>query len=226
MTTHGRGPLRRLLLGSVADQVVRRSAAPVLLVRPREIPTGPTPEPFVEGVLVPRDGSALAEQALGPALDLARVMEARCTLLRVVESGDAPSPPAPGGIGIFEIPAAWEARAYLRQVAGRLREEGVPVQTRVVVARRAAEAIREQARDGDLIALATHGRGGVRRMLLGSVADEVVRGGSAPVLVCRPSAERRQEVSQSGDARPSLEGYAETTHSFNKGSFKPATTTD
>jgi nucleotide-binding universal stress UspA family protein len=82
MTTHGRGPLRRFLLGSVADQVVRRSAAPVLLVRPHEGPTGPIPEPFVEDVLAPLDGSALAEQALGPALDLARLMEARCTCSR------------------------------------------------------------------------------------------------------------------------------------------------
>jgi hypothetical protein len=62
-------------------------------------------------------------------------------------------------------------------------------------------------------------------MLLGSVADEVVRGRSAPVLVCRPSVEQQNEVSQPGRTQPSSEGRAKTTNSFRKGSFKPATTT-
>jgi nucleotide-binding universal stress UspA family protein len=74
----------------------------------------------------------------------------------------------------------------------------VPVQTRVVVAPQAAPAILEEAqvRHCDLIALATHGRGGLRRMLWGSIADRVIRGASTPVLVYRPAetpaAERKQ----------------------------------
>jgi nucleotide-binding universal stress UspA family protein len=158
---------------------------PVLLVRPHEPAPGVLPEPLVEEeVVVPLDGSALAEQALGPALGLARLLEAGCTLLRVVES--AGSPPK----AVRE-----EARAYLEDVAGRLRGQGLSVRPRVVVAPHAAEAIIEQARGGGLIALATHGRGGLGRMLLGSVADKVIRGASVPVLVYRPGAGR--EVSES-----------------------------
>jgi nucleotide-binding universal stress UspA family protein len=196
MTTHARGPLNRLLLGSVADEVVRRSAAPVLLVRPREPPAGLIPEPLVEDVLVPLDGSALAEQALGPALDLARLMEAHCTLLRVVESDNAVPAPTPADATMPERAEVTEAQDYLQHVARRLGDEVPSVQTRVAVARHAAEAILEQARRSDLIALATHGRGGVRRLLLGSVADAVVRGGPTPVLVCPPSAEREGNVGQ------------------------------
>jgi nucleotide-binding universal stress UspA family protein len=132
---------------------------------------------LVEEVLVPLDGSGLAEQALGPALDLAHLLEARCTLLRVVESSGNP-PEA----------AREEAEAYLERAAGRLRGPGLSARPRVIVAPDAAEAIVGQARDSGLIALATHGRGGVGRMLLGSVADKVVRGTSTPVLVYRPVA--------------------------------------
>jgi nucleotide-binding universal stress UspA family protein len=138
-------------------------------------------------VLVPLDGSPFAEQALpwalsiarraGACLDLARLMEARCTLLRVVESANERSD------------GAEEARAQdsLDGVAGRLSDQAA-MQTRKVLAVRAAEGILEEARvlGSDLIALATHGRGGVRRMLLGSVADKVIRGCSIPILVCRP----------------------------------------
>jgi nucleotide-binding universal stress UspA family protein len=149
----------------------------VLLVHPHEPAPGVLPEPLVEEVVVPLDGSALAEQALGPALGLARLLEATCTLLRVVESSGSPAEAAQE-----------EARAYLERVAGRLRGEGLSVRPRVVVAPHAAEAILEQARGGGPIALATHGRGGLGRVLLGSVADKVIRGASAPVLVYRPVA--------------------------------------
>jgi nucleotide-binding universal stress UspA family protein len=182
MTTHGRGPLGRFALGSVADEVVRRAGLPVLLLRPQNPAPGLLPEPAPENILVPLDGSPLAEQALGPALDVAHLTEGRCTLLRVVGPEDGEE----GGRG---PDGAGEAEVYLGSVAGRFREHGVPVRTRVVEAPSPAEAIREQARalGSDLIVLATHGRGGLRRLLLGSVADKVLRGGTTPVLVCPPA---------------------------------------
>ncbi len=67
MTTHGRGPVSRFFLGSVADEVVRRSPVPVLLLRPHDPPTGPATPPAISNVMVPLDGSALAEDVLGPA---------------------------------------------------------------------------------------------------------------------------------------------------------------
>jgi nucleotide-binding universal stress UspA family protein len=168
----------------VADELIRRALIPVLLVRPGEKAPGILPEPVLDNILIPLDGSALAEQALEPALDLARLMEARCSLLRVVESGSSPGDRGPGG-----PPDGAQAEAYLGRVAGRLREQGVPVRTRVVVARHAAEAILEEAeaQASNLIALATHGRAGLKRLLPGSVADKLVRGAASPVLVYRPT---------------------------------------
>ena len=72
MATHGRGPLGRFFLGSVADVLVRETSVPVLLVRPRGVAPDLRAVPAVANVLVPLDGSPLAERALGPAADLAR----------------------------------------------------------------------------------------------------------------------------------------------------------
>ncbi len=174
MATHGRGRVARFFLGSVADELVRQAEVPVLLVPTRDPAPRILPEPVLENVLVALDGSALAERVLEPALDFVRLVQGRCTLLRVAEETQAV-----------------EARAYLESIARPIRKEGIVVQTRVIVAPHAAEAILEEAdkRRGDLIALGTHGRGGLRRMLLGSVADEVIHGAVTPVLVYRPPAD-------------------------------------
>ena len=139
---------------------------------------------------MPLDGSPLAERVLQPALDFVRLWEGRCTLLRVIEASHAtaaewPNRPRPPQ---HEVEAA--ADAYLEQIAGPLRAKGTPVQTRMVVAPHAAPAILEEAQTQrcDFIALATHGWGGLRRMLLGSVTDKVIRGSSLPVLAYRPTA--------------------------------------
>jgi nucleotide-binding universal stress UspA family protein len=186
MASHGRGPLGRFGAGGVADQLIRRAGVPVLLVRPAETAPAIFPGPALEDILVPLDGSARAEQVLGPALDLARLMGARCTLLRVIEPRSSPHNGAPGG-------PPKEAAAYLERVAASVREQGVAAQARVVVARHVAEAILEEAaaQASDLIALATHGRGGLTRLLRGSVADQLVRAAASPVLVYRPSGKGR-----------------------------------
>jgi nucleotide-binding universal stress UspA family protein len=175
MTTHGRGPVSRFFLGSVADELIRRVEVPVVLVRPTEKQPGLMPEPLPARVLIPLDGSPLAEQILGPALDLARLLEVPCALLRVVE---------PAG-----EPARQEAAAYLAGVARRVRDCNPRVEIRVVAARGATDGILAESHAGDLVALATHGRGGLRRMLLGSVADEVIRAAPASVLVYHPCGE-------------------------------------
>lgn len=188
MATHGRGRLSRLGLGSVADELVRRAHLPVLFVRPSEQAPGMVPEPVLDHVLVPLDGSPLAEQVVGPAVDLARLMEARCILLRVVEPHSSPDD---GESGRPSEKA--QAEVYLERIAGRLRGQGLEVQTQVVVARDAAEAIRKEAeaQPNSLVALATHGRGGLKRLLLGSVADKLIRGATSPVLVYRPAGRNR-----------------------------------
>jgi nucleotide-binding universal stress UspA family protein len=107
-------------------------------------------------------------------------MGARCSLLRVVETRSFPADRSPGA-----STEKAHAEAYLQRIAARVREQGVPVRTRVAVARHAAEAILEEAaaQASDLIALATHGRGGLKRLLLGSVAEKLLRAAASPVLV-------------------------------------------
>jgi nucleotide-binding universal stress UspA family protein len=179
MTTHGAGPISRAFLGSTADELVRRSPTPLLLIQPQEVPVGLGGEPSLSRLLIPLDGSALAEQILGPAADLARLTGASVTLLHVNE------PARRSG--------AAQARPYLEGVAERLRRQGLKVQTFVVSDSRVVPAILGAARaaDCDLIALATHGRGGLRRLLLGSVADKILRAAACPLLVLRPACENR-----------------------------------
>jgi nucleotide-binding universal stress UspA family protein len=184
MTTHGRGRLGRFFLGSVADYILRHAAVPVLLIRPTERPLGIVPEPVTENILIPLDGSSLAEQILTPAVELARLLEARCTLMRVMELGMDPWDRPTGDPDLAEREA--QIRAYLEKTADPLRARGLSVTTHVVRAERSAQAILEQVASSDVVALATHGRGGVRRLLVGSVADKVIRGATGPVLVYRP----------------------------------------
>jgi nucleotide-binding universal stress UspA family protein len=197
MATHGRGPWSRFWLGSVADQLLRRLTVPVLLVRPREGGPDRAGEPVLRRVLIPLDGSDAAEQALRPATELGGLMQAEYTLLGAVEPFIVPDRRLGGNAVAGWNPelaqaAAAGAAAYLEHMAGRLRARGLGVQVRVVVNRPAAAAILEEARAGvsDLIALATRGRGGSARLLLGSVADKVIRGGDGAVLVVPPGAAR------------------------------------
>jgi nucleotide-binding universal stress UspA family protein len=191
MATHGLGPLSRFWLGSVADALVRTANVPLLLLRPSEQPPPVAVAPSFRHIMIPLDGSDLAEQALEPALQLGQLMEADYTLLRVVKPVVMLDPhlewPALNGTNeTLTRQALDEAQAYLDRTADRLHAQGLTVKTCVVLHTYPADAILEEARKVDVIALATHGRGGFRRLLLGSVADKVLRGGTTPMLVCRP----------------------------------------
>jgi nucleotide-binding universal stress UspA family protein len=198
MTTHARGPLGRFWLGSVADDLVRKLPMPLLLVRPGEKVTEFEPEPAPRHILVPLDGEPMAEQMLERAVEVGTLMEADYTLLRVIRPV-LPTPYTAEGASMAQIAQslieetnkiqeqiAKEAREYLEKVAGGLRQRGLKVNTRVVVEEGVALAILHQAQSTDLIALCTHGRRGLTRLFLGSVADKVIRGGHLPVLVFRP----------------------------------------
>jgi nucleotide-binding universal stress UspA family protein len=177
MTTHGRGPVSRAFLGSVADELIRRAPCPILLLRPQEVAPAMGAKATIHKVLIPLDGSALAEQALGPAFELGQAMRASYVLFHV----------APGGVDrTADLPGPAQARRYLEASASRLSANGGEVQVHLVTGRHVASAILEEARamGCDLIALATHGRGGLKRLILGSVADKVLRAASMPLLVC------------------------------------------
>lgn len=190
MTTHGRGGLSRAWLGSIADAVVRRSPVAVLLIRPDEAAAEPTMEP--RNVLIPVDGSRMSEGILDAAIGVGRVTGARYTLLRVVPTSPIAAHLLARTLGIG--PEAFEemrlgAANYLNELARRISERyQVEVDTAVVAHSIPAEAILQQAeaRGANMIAIATHGRGGWTRMALGSVADKVMRAAMVPVLLYRP----------------------------------------
>ncbi len=191
MTTHGRGGIQRLWLGSVADHLVRSAEVPMLLVRPVE---GPVPSPAVGQILIPLDGSPRAEAALPPAMAMAATFGAGLALLTAVHPVPVViDPPTSFPTEINEELTALQrsqAQDYLDGVVGRLNEAGVRASGAAVLAGRVFDAIQAaaQARGTGMVALATHGRGGLRRMVLGSVADKLVRAGELPVLVTRPHA--------------------------------------
>jgi nucleotide-binding universal stress UspA family protein len=187
MTTHGRGPVSRFWLGGVADQLVHRIPIPLLLIHTREEETPPRAEPEIRNVLVALDGTPTAEQILQPTGALAKLMGASCTLLRVVPAA------SPSAHTEKELSATLadnlraKAHVYLQRLAGSLRDQGIAAQTRIIAHAHPASAILNEAASGeyDLIALETHGRRGLPRLFLGSVADKVVRGAMVPVLVHR-----------------------------------------
>jgi nucleotide-binding universal stress UspA family protein len=191
MATHGLGPLSRFWLGSVADTLVRTATVPLLLLRPSEQPPPVALAPPFLHMTIPLDGSELATQVLEPAIQLGQLMDADYTLLRVVKPVVMLDPnlgwPATTRTNeTLTQQAIAEAQAYLDRIAVRLGEQGLKVRTRTVLHTYPAETILQEAQGADVIALATHGRGGLRRLLLGSVADKVLRGGATPMLVCRP----------------------------------------
>ncbi len=192
LSTHGRGPLSRAWLGSIADALARSSEIPLLLVRPRDGGAPDLGADFaVSRLLVPLDGSRLAESALDPAQELGRCWGSELSLLRVVRyPNEALSPYLPDTVRMVEEAVRQgtaAAEAYMVDVAGRLQAEGVEAETHVAVANSVARGILHHAEESgaDLIALASHGHGGFRRAMLGSIADKVVRGAEHPVLVVR-----------------------------------------
>jgi nucleotide-binding universal stress UspA family protein len=189
MATHGRGLLGRLWHGGVADVLMQRITAPLLLTRGYDAPVDLTGDPTPRHILIPLDGSEAAEQVLGPALDLGNLTGADYTLLRVLHQQPDYSV-AYGRVGAQHTAgerAQAEARAYLRRLARRLGGETARVDPRLLVGEQATAAIvwYAQKRDADLIALTTSGRGPLSRLFRGSVADQVVRRATTPVLVVR-----------------------------------------
>ena len=194
MTTHGRGGIRRAWLGSVTDQLIRTLEVPILVVRPSETETQ---EPLrVKEMLVPLDGSPLAEAVLDPAAALARIWDAEISLVQVVRPVILTSdPPLPFPTGYSDQATTMRresARDYIRDVAERLRETGVRASGVAVIGGGIAHTLLDLARPDrvGLMAVATHGRGGLRRLALGSVADKLVRAAEVPVLVVRPAGRR------------------------------------
>ena len=176
MTTHGRGVVSRFWLGSVADHLLRHLEVPMLMLRHHEAPSVDSRMAF-RRMMIPLDGSERAEAVLEPALVLCPPPTAEIALVRIV---------APEFDGSVQARSA--AAVYLDEVADRLERLGCRVSTTVVVSDDPVQAILDQGRPEatDCIAMATRGATGVKRLVLGSVTDKVVRGTDVPVLALHP----------------------------------------
>ncbi len=151
-------------------------------------------------MLIPLDGSPLAEAVLPRAVELAKDSGAKVELLRAVEAYTLPGvDPTEAQIKVVE-----EGEAYLRDVAGRLKAEGVRSVETSVWYGPAANAIVEAARlhKVDLIAMTTHGRSGLGRLILGSVAESVLRGTTVPILLIRAARAPVELPTTNGVAKP------------------------
>jgi nucleotide-binding universal stress UspA family protein len=188
ISTHARSGISRLSLGSVTDALIRHTTIPVLVVKPSTSYLNPQVTKAFKRIVVPLDGSKLAEQILPRVVALATIEEAEVVLLNVL------IPQSYSQMEIVDPSLPWwetdvaQGQAYLFRVAGMLRRSGVTVTSDVVIGENVAAAIgdfssRERA---DLIAIATHGRGGLARLIRGSVADAVMHSSKVSMLVLKP----------------------------------------
>lgn len=199
MSTHGRGGVTRWALGSVADKVLHIIPNPMLIVRSSAAVTASS-EIAIETVLVPLDGSELAETALEHAVSVAAAVGAVVTLARVTHTRDyyrkhltgprAAMGPSPANwVNDLMRADAEAATDYLAGVQRRLaaqRPDAGDIDIRHLRHESPAQAIIDQAADHKtLVVMTTHGRSGIGRMLMGSVTDRVVRHSNAPALVVR-----------------------------------------
>jgi nucleotide-binding universal stress UspA family protein len=189
MATHGRSGVTRWLLGSVTERVLRGTVNPLLVVRaPGDSKTGG--EAALRSVVVPLDGSEIAETVLSPVAALAKALELQVILVRVYGL-----PLATYGGDDYYVPDYLElkdqikdeADGYLNSRASLLRQQGVTEVSTVVLEGSAADAIISLARKtpDNLVAMSPYGRSGLQRWVLGSVTEKVVRHCEDPVLIVR-----------------------------------------
>ena len=169
LTSHGRTGFARFALGSVAEHLLHAGTTPLVLVRAFG------PAVALERAVVPLDGSRQAEAALGMVARLAPAVVQVVTLLRVVDQAEE----------------GLKAERYLAEVVQRLTPEGLVCQWQVLQGD-PAQAILDVAGMDRFVVMATHGRLGLTRWALGSVADRVARGGAAAVLLVRDSGTHSQ----------------------------------
>jgi nucleotide-binding universal stress UspA family protein len=196
MTTHGRRGVLHWLFGSVAAEVVQVTPRPLLLLRPQESDRSFSMLNFnsvpYQNIIVPLDASAFSEQALDQASQLASAMNATLHLISIVP------PPHLLPVHIHkekELEALMRVlqqtelkrrTRYLTQKANDFREQGLRVQTEIASGHPAEEILRfSRQHQQALLVMTTHGRSGLRLILLGSVAMKVVQEAHVPVLLVR-----------------------------------------
>lgn len=191
MATSGRGAAGRVLFGSVADRVARHGAVPTLLVRSHGV------HEQLSQVVVPLDGSKLSEAAIPVAVDIAERLRLPIRLIRIVDTDDVVRHMnTDGEVDLFVLPPDHDYHKARLEVETRERDRLTEIAARLIPADRpvnihvesgsAAFLLLERVHASDLTVLTSHGRSGVRRWLLGSVAEKLVRHAAGPVVVVRP----------------------------------------
>ncbi len=188
LCTHGRGGPRRVVWGSIAQQVLRRVNAPVLLVRPQM----PSVTSF-KSILVPLDGMPSAEMALPAASQIARACAAQLYLVNVVPTVETVTGDLQAAARLTPLSTAAalnakeeQSRDYLEQTAKRLRSEGVqanPFVRRGETVPSLAEAAHQTK--ADIVVIATHARVGLDAVWTGSVTATLVGKVTKPMLMIR-----------------------------------------
>jgi nucleotide-binding universal stress UspA family protein len=204
ISTHGRSGIARFSLGSVTDALIRHTAIPILVVKPPTSYLNPQVNKAFKRIVVPLDGSKLAEQILPRVSALATIEEAEVILLNVLiphsySQKEIVDPNLPWWDKDIAI-----ARQYLFGIAAKFRHNGLAVTTDIIIGESIASAIGDYAgrERADLIAIATHGRGGLTRMVRGSVATAVMHSAKVSMLVLKPDnvAEMKVSVVEGGVA--------------------------
>jgi nucleotide-binding universal stress UspA family protein len=204
MASHGRSGSKRWALGSVAGKILHAANIPVLLVRtgiPEQIPYDEWPK---RTIIVPLDGSELAESVLPHAEVLARQGGREMVNVILMRVCEAPVMPAYYTPELAEVPLNWGqyaqqetarckqvATEYLAGIEPRFRDSGINVKSEVLVGTATDEIVAYANKTPySLIVMATHGRSGLSRLVYGSVAANILVGVNSPLLLVKPMAKQ------------------------------------
>lgn len=195
MTTHGRSGVTRWIYGSVADRVLHHTHLPLLLVRSSEDRKS---SGAVKNILVPLDGSPLAASILPFVNDIAMGFKARLNFFHAVPPVGTYPGIATEAIAVAEVldDLQKQAKEYVDSLVKDASAQGIDAAGAVAIGFAVDEIINAAAQtSADLVALSTHGRAGLGRWIMGSVADAVLRRSHLPCLIVRPE---EKELEHSG----------------------------
>jgi nucleotide-binding universal stress UspA family protein len=189
MASHCRGGLKRVTLGSVTDYLIRHSSVPVIVSKEQPSAAGSGSDALFARIVVPLDGSALAEEILPRVAELASGVNSTVSLLHVL------TPVTYSQNAIMQPGLPWwdddiaKAEAYLADASAYLTDKGLTASAEVLLSDNIAGAIIDYSvrSRADLVAIATRGIGGLSRLVFGTVADEVTRRSPTSVLVFHPA---------------------------------------
>ncbi|MBT3996145.1 MAG: universal stress protein [Chloroflexi bacterium] len=197
MSTRRESALARGILGSVTDRVLHSTSIPLMILQPEDISDEGVGSGFIQHIVVPLDGSTLSEDAVAPATALAQATGAELVFTEVIK------PPVygmdMGGVGYgaavyaedMDTKLLEESSAkYLEQFVENAETAGLKAHAKVRVGNPSIQIVNEASEtEGSVIVMATHGAGGLKRWVVGSVTDKTVRAAHRPVLVIPPSAD-------------------------------------